>query len=244
MNQLFCGVGRLATACSAKSFTSCMTGGRSVATLNVGGALGGRFTLWGEKSAFVKAVSFTPVRGMKTKKKKNSKSSQLQEAKIRARPAATTYASFRPDEKVEKVEMGLVEEGFQFGFTDEELGDCGEDVKRMFALDLADAKTKLAEAKRRAMARVGRHESDTGSPEAQVAAITVRILNLLEWCKANHKDKCAKRKLQEFIRTRRTHLLYLKRRDPVRYLKLLEELQIKYVRPTPKYNFGYGGLTP
>ncbi|CAG8566938.1 15079_t:CDS:10, partial [Acaulospora colombiana] len=62
----------------------------------------------------------------------------------------------------------------------------------------------------RAVAEFGRHPNDTGSAEVQAAIWTVRILNLNEHIKANHKDKHNYRNLRSMVHKRQKILKYLK----------------------------------
>lgn len=69
-----------------------------------------------------------------------------------------------------------------------------------------------------------RKEGDTGSPEVQAAVLTVRIHFLARHLKENRKDLQTKRRIEHLVQTRRILLLYLKRKDPRRYLWTIEKL--------------------
>jgi small subunit ribosomal protein S15 len=71
------------------------------------------------------------------------------------------------------------------------------------------------------------HESDTGSPEVQVALLSERIGHLTEHLKANHKDHHSRRGLLKMVGQRRALLDYLKRKDLERYRKLIETLGLR-----------------
>ena len=71
------------------------------------------------------------------------------------------------------------------------------------------------------------HESDTGSPEVQVALISERVAHLTEHLKTNHKDHHSRRGLLKMVGTRRALLDYLKRKDLERYRKLIETLGLR-----------------
>lgn len=71
------------------------------------------------------------------------------------------------------------------------------------------------------------HETDTGSPEAQVAILSKRIDELTSHLKKNHKDNHSRRGLLQMVADRRTHLSYLKRKNKTRYDSLAKTLGIK-----------------
>ncbi len=68
---------------------------------------------------------------------------------------------------------------------------------------------------------------DTGSPEVQVAILTVRISNLTEHFKSHVKDNHSRRGLLKLVSQRRQLLDYLKGRDEARYKTLIERLGIR-----------------
>ena len=70
-----------------------------------------------------------------------------------------------------------------------------------------------------ASARV--HETDTGSPEVQVALLTARINHLNEHLKANKNDKHSYRGLLKMVGQRRNLLAYLQKKDIERYRALI-----------------------
>jgi small subunit ribosomal protein S15 len=72
-----------------------------------------------------------------------------------------------------------------------------------------------------------RGESDTGSPEVQVAILTTRILNLTEHFKEHKKDNHSRRGLLKLVSTRRSLLDYLKKTDSSRYQTLIERLGLR-----------------
>ena len=71
------------------------------------------------------------------------------------------------------------------------------------------------------------HESDTGSPEVQVALLSERILHLTEHLKSNHRDHHSRRGLLIMVGKRRSLLDYLKRADVDRYQKLIEGIGLR-----------------
>lgn len=72
-----------------------------------------------------------------------------------------------------------------------------------------------------------RHESDTGSPEVQVAILTRRIEQLTEHLKAHKHDESSRRGLLKLVGQRRRHLAYLKGQDAEAYLALTDRLGIR-----------------
>jgi small subunit ribosomal protein S15 len=72
-----------------------------------------------------------------------------------------------------------------------------------------------------------RHDSDTGSPEVQVALLTKRIEQLTDHLRAHAHDESSRRGLLKLVGQRRRHLAYLKRTDPAGYLGLTERLGIR-----------------
>ncbi len=71
------------------------------------------------------------------------------------------------------------------------------------------------------------HQTDTGSPEVQVALLSERISHLTEHLKNNHKDHHSRRGLLKMVGQRRALLDYLKRKDLERYRKLIEVLGLR-----------------
>ena len=71
------------------------------------------------------------------------------------------------------------------------------------------------------------HDSDTGSPEVQVALLTQRINSLTEHFKTHKKDHSSRRGLLILVGQRRRLLEYLKKKNRPRYSKLIEELSLR-----------------
>jgi len=71
------------------------------------------------------------------------------------------------------------------------------------------------------------HDSDTGSPEVQVAILTKRINDLTEHFKTHTKDFHSRRGLFIMVGQRRRLLDYLKRKDRGRYATLIERLGLR-----------------
>ncbi len=71
------------------------------------------------------------------------------------------------------------------------------------------------------------HESDTGSPEVQVAILTHRISYLTEHLKVHKKDHHSRRGLLILVGRRRSLLEYVKKKDVNRYRSLIERLGLR-----------------
>ncbi len=72
----------------------------------------------------------------------------------------------------------------------------------------------------------GIHDTDTGSPEVQVSLLTKQIEALASHLKKNPKDKHSRRGLLQMVADRRTHLLYLKKKDEKRHGALMRKLDL------------------
>lgn len=71
------------------------------------------------------------------------------------------------------------------------------------------------------------HETDTGSPEVQVALLSARITDLTEHFKTHKKDHHSRRGLLKLVGQRRRMLDYLKNKDVERYRKLIQRLGLR-----------------
>jgi small subunit ribosomal protein S15 len=71
------------------------------------------------------------------------------------------------------------------------------------------------------------HDTDTGSPEVQVALLSERINYLTEHFKTHAKDHHSRRGLLVLVGQRRRLLDYLKRKDAQRYGELIRRLGIR-----------------
>lgn len=72
-----------------------------------------------------------------------------------------------------------------------------------------------------------KHETDTGSPEVQIALLTERIANLTEHFKTHKKDHHSRRGLLKLVGHRRRLLDYLKNKDIERYRDIINKLGIR-----------------
>ncbi len=71
------------------------------------------------------------------------------------------------------------------------------------------------------------HESDTGSPEVQIALLSERIAKLSDHLKIHKGDNHSRRGLLQMVGKRRRLLAYLKKKNEERYNVLLEKLDLQ-----------------
>ena len=71
------------------------------------------------------------------------------------------------------------------------------------------------------------HETDTGSPEVQIALLTDRINHLNEHLKINKKDHHSRRGLLKMVGARKGLLSYLMKTDIERYRAIIEKLGLR-----------------
>ena len=71
------------------------------------------------------------------------------------------------------------------------------------------------------------HETDTGSPEVQVALLTARINHLTQHMKDNPHDYHSQRGLLKMVGRRRNLLAYLQKKDIERYRALIAKLGLR-----------------
>ncbi len=83
------------------------------------------------------------------------------------------------------------------------------------------------QTKTRTISSVTRHESDTGSPEVQVALLTRSIKELAKHLKKNQKDFHSRRGLLQMVADRRVHLRYLEAHNKRRYNSVIKKLGLK-----------------
>lgn len=81
--------------------------------------------------------------------------------------------------------------------------------------------------KKAIVAKFGRSEADTGSPEVQVALLTERINHLTEHLKEHKKDHHSRRGLLKMVGQRKGLLNYIKSKDIVKYRELIAELGLR-----------------
>ena len=71
------------------------------------------------------------------------------------------------------------------------------------------------------------HETDTGSPEVQVALLTEEIKKLLSHLKKHPKDFHSKKGLLKMVSKRKSILNYLKRKDEKQYNTMVKKIGLK-----------------
>jgi small subunit ribosomal protein S15 len=72
-----------------------------------------------------------------------------------------------------------------------------------------------------------RHDTDTGSPEVQVAILTNRIQQLTEHLRSHKHDESSRRGLLQMVGQRRRLLAYLRRTEFQKYIALAERLSLR-----------------
>ena len=87
--------------------------------------------------------------------------------------------------------------------------------------------TITKEKKEEVVAQFRKNDSDTGSPEVQIAILTTRINHLTEHMRSNKKDYSTRRGLLGMVSRRRRLLDYLRSVNPDRYLDIIEKLGIR-----------------
>ena len=84
-----------------------------------------------------------------------------------------------------------------------------------------------AQKKEEIFGQYGKSNTDTGSPESQIALFSYRINHLTEHLKSNKKDYSTERSLKMLVGKRRRLLDYLKEGDIERYRAIIKELGIR-----------------
>ena len=74
---------------------------------------------------------------------------------------------------------------------------------------------------------VRRHDTDTGSPEVQVAILSKQIDELASHLKKHTKDNHSRRGLLQMVADRRKHLKYLEKKNQKAYSALIKKLKLK-----------------
>ena len=83
-----------------------------------------------------------------------------------------------------------------------------------------------SEKKKEIFGTYGKSNTDTGSPEAQIALFSYRIAHLTEHLKVNKKDHTTQRALKMLVGKRRKLLDYLMRKDINRYRELIAKKEL------------------
>ena len=85
----------------------------------------------------------------------------------------------------------------------------------------------LPEEKKTLIKKFARESGDTGSPEVQIALLSLQIDKLTSHLKEHAKDVHSRRGLLSMVAKRRRLLTYLRKRDETRYKKLISELNLE-----------------
>lgn len=80
--------------------------------------------------------------------------------------------------------------------------------------------------KQKIIKKFAREKGDTGSPEVQIALLSVQIDKLAEHLKEHKKDIHSRRGLLSMVAKRRRLMNYLKKRDESRFKNLMKELKL------------------
>ena len=81
--------------------------------------------------------------------------------------------------------------------------------------------------KKEILDQFGKHETDSGSANTQIALLTKRIRELTEHAKQHKKDHHSRRGLVMLVSKRKKLMKYLRRSNPEGYVSLVKELKIR-----------------
>lgn len=84
-----------------------------------------------------------------------------------------------------------------------------------------------SEQKKEIFKEYGRSETNTGTPESQIALFTTRITDLTSHLKTHKKDHSTRRSLLKLVGKRRKLLNYLKTKDIERYRSIIKQLKLR-----------------
>jgi len=84
----------------------------------------------------------------------------------------------------------------------------------------------VKEEKQDIIKKFAREKGDTGSPEVQIALLSMQIDKLVSHLKEHKKDVHSRRGLLSMVAKRRRLLSYLQKRDEARYKDLIKELKL------------------
>lgn len=87
--------------------------------------------------------------------------------------------------------------------------------------------SKVEQRKQTIIKKYHLHDSDTGSPDVQIAIFSEKIEELTKHLKKNKKDNHSRRGLLGMVSKRKRLLDYLKRQDEKRYLAITKKLGLK-----------------
>lgn len=81
--------------------------------------------------------------------------------------------------------------------------------------------------KQKILKSYAQHDGDTGSPEVQIALLSERIKRLTEHLKSHKQDVHSRRGLLQMVNKRRRILMYLTRKEPDRYKRIVQQLGLE-----------------
>jgi len=111
-------------------------------------------------------------------------------------------------------------------------GDLGDEVPYEESESDIPGSIRIAELMNAARLKYRRHESDTGSPEFQVAGMTERIRYLTAHLKMHPKDFSTRRGLVAVVNKRRRLLNFLADENRIRYEEVKSEMGIRHRAPS------------
>ncbi len=116
---------------------------------------------------------------------------------------------------------------YKFGIETDAEANMTRNVKALLDLEYTGSKSELMQARRSVMVRSWQpRPGDTGSSRVQVAALTVRIENLIEHMKEFKKDHHSKRGLDALVQRRKRLLQYMKRKEHDVYKEVIQALNL------------------
>ncbi len=101
------------------------------------------------------------------------------------------------------------------------LGNWGLNIKEVNRMAITQ------ERKQALISEFKTHDTDTGSPEVQIAVLTEQINNLNEHLRTHKKDHHSRRGLLKMVGKRRNLLTYLRNKDVTRYRDLINKLGLR-----------------
>lgn len=84
-----------------------------------------------------------------------------------------------------------------------------------------------AKKKQKIIEKYRTHDSDTGSPQVQIAILTYEIEDLTKHLRGHKKDNSSRRGLIKKVNERRRLLMYLEREDEKAFTKLKKDLGLR-----------------
>ncbi len=143
--------------------------------------------------------------------------------------SSTTAEASNNDEELWRAPIGLTKSigKYKFGIETDAEADMSPDVQALLELERTGSKYEIMQAKRNIMVRSWQpRPGDTGSSRVQVAALTVRIDNLVEHVKEFKKDHHSKRGLDALVQRRKRILQYMKRTEHDIYKEVIKALNL------------------